>query len=176
MLWGRSLSSLTLGRRSGICQKLWQLAGASLWLSQWWGRALVGACFRPAAWARSSGASKTAEYSALAILSSPMTSAFALGPKVRASSHCFPSVPGQPGHHPSLNFPSLGANSEEKWGSKKLQGLLAQPIFNRGTTWAGETTFRIHGTIGAGVCSQATSGHSPQRRGEDSIQDHTGNQ
>ena len=45
-----------------------------------------------------SGPPKTAEYSAVTILSSPTTSVFTLDQKVRASSCCLPWALGQPGH------------------------------------------------------------------------------
>lgn len=115
----------------------------------------------------SQGTSKTAEYSATAILSSPMTSVFAPDQKVRASSHCLPSAPrpAWPPPGPELPFPGcrLRGYCVCVWGErgvKKLQGLLAaQPLFNRGTTWVGGTTLHIHGTIGVDGCPQATSSH-----------------
>lgn len=109
----------TLGRRSSICQKLWRrLAQASpqphpCGLSGE-GGGLVGTHCRARCLGQGSqGTSKTAEYSAIAILSSPMTSVFAPDQKVRASSHCLPSAPRPvwPPPWPELLFP--GASSKD---------------------------------------------------------------
>lgn len=172
---GSSLCSLTLGRRSSISQKLWRRLAQAFPPSHptpphlsGGGGGLVGTHFRAGCLGQGSqGTSKTAEYSATAILSSPMTSVFALDQKVRASSHCLPSAPRPiwPPPWPELPFPGCRLKGKcacvcGEWGAKKLQGMLAaQSLFNRGTTWVGGTALHLHGTIGADGCPQATSSH-----------------
>ena len=77
-------------------------------LFQRWGKGAGGGSFQgPLPGPGISGPPKTAEYSAMTILSSPMTSVFTLDQKVRASGCSLPWALGQPGH-------TLGAGSREK--------------------------------------------------------------
>lgn len=77
-------------------------------LSQRQGKGAGGGSFQgPLPGPGISGPPKTAEYSAITILSSPMTNVFTLDQKVRASSCCLPWALGPPGH-------TLGAGSRER--------------------------------------------------------------